>query len=757
MDGEEVPPMAGTAYTTCPLCEATCGLELTVAGGRVVGVRGDRADVLSRGYLCPKGAALGDLEADPDRVREPRIRRDGVLTPATWDEAFAAVRTGLDRVVGAHGRDAVALYLGNPNVHTLAGGVFAGRLRSALGTRNVFSASTVDQMPKHVSCGYLFGNPMAIPVPDVDRTDLLLILGADPYSSNGSLWTVPDLPARLTALRRRGGRMVVVDPRRTRTARAADRYLPIRPGTDVYLLLGLVRELFATGRVALGALEPHVRGVAEVRELAEPYHPEAVAARCGVAAAALVRLAADLAAAPRAAVYGRIGTTTAPHATATSWLVDVLNVLTGNLDRPGGAMFPLPPHARRGTGRGGGFVTGRWHSRVRGLPEVLGELPSVTLADELLTPGEGQVRALLTVAGNPVNSLPNAGRLDAALAGLEFMVSVDPYVNATTRHADVLLPPPPASQQAHYEMAFGHFAVRNVARFAPAALPLPPGALDECDILAGLVEIASGLGAGAAAGPAPAVVPGGGAALARRLLDERLRGGAYGLCLDDLLAAAHGIDLGPLRPRVPEVLRTPSGRIELCPAPIAAYVRELPRREAAAPAGTGFVLVGRRHLRTNNSWMHNVPALTRGRSLCTLVVNRGDAARTGLLPGGLARVTSRVGAVEVTVEVSDDIAAGVVSLPHGFGHDLPGVQMSVAQRLAGVNSNLLTDEVPVDPLSGTAVLNALPVEVAPVGAAPAEVAQVEVAQVGVAQVGVAQVGVAPAGVAPAAGHDPRDG
>ena len=694
--------MGQTAYTTCPLCEATCGLELTVSGGRIVGARGDRHDVFSRGFVCPKGAAIGELDADPDRLRTPRVRRDGKLVPATWDEAFAAVHEGLTRVIEAHGRGAVALYQGNPNVHTMAGNLFGGALRKALGSRNVYTASTVDQMPKHVSCGYMFGNPMAIPVPDVDRADFLLLLGADPHTSNGSLWTAPDLPGRLAALRRRGGTLVVVDPRRTRTARAADRHVSIRPGTDAFLLLAMVHELFASAAVALGPLEAHVSGVAELRDVVAPFPPEAVAEACGIDAATIRELTAQLAAAPRAAVYGRIGTTTVQHGTVASWLVDVLNVLTGNLDRPGGAMFPLPAHSRRGTGTGRGFATGRWHSRVRGLPEVLGELPTVTLADEIETPGEGQVRALITVAGNPVLSLPNSERLDAAIGQLDFVVCVDPYVNATTRHAHVLLPPPPPSQQAHYDFAFYHFSVRNVARYSPAAVPLAADALDESDIILRLVAILTGRGPD---------VQTDGPAEASRILDSRLRGGPYGLSLDRLLAEPHGVDLGPLEPRIPEILRTPSGRIELCPPPIAAHVSTM---EPEPPEPDTFVVIGRRHLRTNNSWMHNLPALVKGRPLCTLVVNRGDAQRLGLAAGGLAKVSSRVGTVELTVEVTDDIAPGVVSIPHGFGHDLPGVEMAVARGAsAGVNTNLLTDDMRMDPLSGTAVLNGIPVRVAP--------------------------------------------
>jgi anaerobic selenocysteine-containing dehydrogenase len=730
----------GVAYTTCPLCEATCGLELTLESGRITGVRGDDADVLSRGFICPKGASLGHLDADPDRLTTPRIRREGQLVAATWDDAFAAVGAGLRAIIEAHGRDSVALYLGNPGVHSLAGNLYAATLRRALGSRNVFTASTVDQMPKHVSCGYLFGDPLAIPVPDIDRTDYLLILGADPHTSNGSLWTVPDVPARLRAVQGRGGRVVVVDPRRSRTAKAADQYVPIRPGGDVYLLLGMAHELFAADLVNPGRLADHVSGLADVGELVRPFAPDVVGPACGVDPAVVRQLAHDLAGAPRAAVYGRIGTTTVAHGTVTSWLVDVLNVLTGNLDRPGGAMFPLPAHSHRGSGTGPGFQIGRWHSRVRSLPEVLGELPAVTLADEIETPGVGQVRALITFAGNPAVSVPNSDRLARAISGLDFMVSVDPYVNETTRFADVILPPPPPSRTPHYDIAFYHFSVRNVARFSPAPIPLGAGTPDECEIvlhLAGqltepvstvdelasmeierrLARVSAAIGLDVDAIRASLT----GDSIVERELDLRLRAGPYGdafglnpdgLSLARLKDQPHGVDLGPLEPRIPEILRTRSGRIELCPEPIISEVRRL--AQAQSPAPDRFVVVGRRHLRSNNSWMHNVPTLVKGRPLCTVVVNSEDAARIGLTDGGQALVTSRVGSAELTVETTDDIAPGVVSIPHGWGHDQPGTQMSVAAQHAGVNANRLTDDIAVDPLSGTAVLNGVPVELKPV-------------------------------------------
>jgi anaerobic selenocysteine-containing dehydrogenase len=725
-------PMAeSTAYRICPLCEATCGLELTITDGRVTGARGDRDDVFSHGFVCPKGATLGELEADPDRLRAPMVRTGGDWHEVSWDEAFAAIERGLGGVAERHGRQALAIYLGNPNVHTLAGGLYATPLVKALGTTNVYSASTIDQMPKHVSSGLLFGDPLAIPVPDLDRTAYLLMLGANPLDSNGSLCTAGDFPGKLKALRARGGTLVVVDPRRTRTARLADRHLTIRPGTDAYLLFGVVHALFDEGLAA--------KHDADVERLARDFAPEDVAVVCGVPAAEIRRLARELAAAPSAAVYARIGTTTTEFGTLTSWLVDVVNILTGNLDRPGGAMFPLAPHRAAAARSRRGFRIGRWHSRVRGLPEVRGELPATTLADEILTPGEGQVRALLTVAGNPVLSTPGGERLGEALAGLEFMVSVDPYLNETTRHAHVILPPPPPSRSAHYDVAFGDLAVRNTARYSPPALPLRDGEMDECAILARLTTIASGQDAdeaimlrslGTATGDPASPVHGKdpadlltrltGETPALRRLDLMLRLGAYGdgfgatpggLSLEALREAPHGIDLGPLRPRLADVLRTESGRIELCPPLIAEDVGRL--RAGFADRRAGLVLVGRRHLRSNNSWMHNLPGLVRGSNRCTLQVHPDDAGRLGLADSGTAEVRSGNGAIEVEVEITEEVMPGVVSLPHGWGHGAPGTRTSVAAAHAGVSANALTDPRALDPLSGNAVLTGIPVRVRP--------------------------------------------
>jgi anaerobic selenocysteine-containing dehydrogenase len=724
-----------TAFRTCPFCEATCGLEVTLRGDRVVKVRGDGDDVFSRGFLCPKGVALQDLHEDPDRLRTPLLRgADGELRPASWDEALGSIAERLPPLLEAHGRDAVAVYIGNPAAHGLAALLYGRVLLKALGTKSIFSASTVDQRPKEISSALMFGTALSVPIPDVDRTSYLLVLGANPLASNGSLLTAPDMRGRLRALRARGGKLVVVDPRRSRTAEEADEHHPIRPGTDALLLFALVHVLFAEDLVRpLGLAD----GVAEVEALAQPFTPEAVAPATGIGADAIRRMARELAAAEAAAVYGRIGTTTQEFGTLASWLVDVLNVLTGNLDRPGGAMFPLAAAGQRNAsgapGRGRALQIGRWRSRVRGLPETLGELPVAALAEEIETPGGGQVRALVTLAGNPARSTPNSARMERALEGLDLYVALDIYVNESTRNADVILPAPSPLERGHYDLALYQLAVRNVANWSPPAIPLPDGQPDEWETLLRLAGIAAGQGIMGDITPLDDLVAG---ELARRegvdveamlaavaprtgperLLDILLRCGPYDLTLADLEAAPHGIDLGPLAPRLPDVLRTPSGRIELAPEAIVADVPRLREALGRERDPEALVLIGRRQLRSNNSWMHNLPRLASGPERCMLHVHPDDAARLGLADGELAEVRSRTGTVQAPVEVTDRVMAGVVSLPHGWGHDAPGMRLGVATERPGVNANALGDEELVDALSGNAVLNGIPVAVAPVRA-----------------------------------------
>jgi len=745
--------MPTTHFRTCPFCEATCGLEVETEGREVVAVRGDAQDVFSHGFLCPKAFGLKQLHEDTDRLTAPLVRRDGELVDASWDEAFAEIERRLPPILADHGRNAVAVYIGNPAAHNLSSIIYGPVLLRALGSQNVYTASTVDQMPKQVSSGLMFGGGLSVPVPDVDRCEHLLILGANPLVSNGSLLTAPNMRGRIRAIRERGGKVVVVDPRRTRTADEASEHHFIRPGMDALLLAALACTIVEEGLERTGSLGAHLNGLDDVRELVRGFPPEAVAAACGIASGEIRRMAREVAAAERAAVYGRIGTCTQEFGTLASWLVNVLNVLTGNLDREGGAMFTRAAAGQRnsqGEGGGGkGMGLGRWASRVRGLPEAFGELPVSALAEEIDTPGEGRVRALITMAGNPIVSTPNSARLERAFESLDFVLAIDIYVNETTRHADVILPAPEPLEKSHYDVALYQLATRDVANYSP---PVFEGTVpEEWETLLRLSGVVTGQGpdvdvealdqfvvqtvvqrelsspGSRVAGREPAELI---AALEprrgpERALDFMLRVGPYGdgfgaepkgLTLSLLEESPHGLDLGPLEPRLPDVLRTPSGKVELAPEPLVADMERL-RAALDRERNGGMMLVGRRQLRSNNSWMHNLPALVKGKERCTLHVHPDDAERLGLGDGGRALVRSAAGSLEAPVEVTDAIMPGVVSIPHGWGHDADGVRLSVASEHAGVNSNLLADESQVDPLSGNAVLNGIPVEVAPAGLA----------------------------------------
>jgi anaerobic selenocysteine-containing dehydrogenase len=662
-------------------------------------------------------------------LRVPLIREGDEFREATWDEAFQAVEQGLTGVIEAHGRDAVAVFFGNPTYNSMPGFLYHMPLVQSLNSRNVYSSGTLDHMPKHVAVGHMYGDPFAIGVPDVDRTDYLLIIGANPLETNGSLFAAPDLPNRLKALRRRGGKVVVIDPRRTRTAEFADEHLLVRPGTDPFLLFGIVHTLLNEN---LATVTLDVNGLDELRALAEEFPPEVAERVCGVPAADIVRLARELAAAPTAVVYSRIGATTVEFGTLTQWLAEVINILTANLDSAGGAMFPKTA-ALELFRTGEPFESGRWHSRVRGMPEVLGELPAATLADEIETPGEGQIKAMIMLAANPVLAAPNGPRLGRAFQGLDFMVAVDPYLNETTKHANVILPPPRILQSPHYDFLMQIVTVRNYTRYSPPILPLEPDHRSEAEIWARLTLIVSGAGAavppevldegiidqlltGATQTPGSPVEGMDVAALratiegdsgVELLLDTLLKFGSYGLSLAQLKENPHGIDLGPLEPRLKELLCTPSGRVELAPPELVDDLARL-RTRLAAPAPE-IVLIGRRQLRSSNSWLHNVPSLVGGSNRCTLHINPADVVRYKL--GEQAVVRSATGELVVTVEPTDAIMPGVVSLPHGWGH--AGSAQRVAAQNPGVNANTLTDEFIVDVPSGNAVFNGVPVTVSP--------------------------------------------
>jgi len=700
--------MTETRLHTCMLCEAVCGLAVELEDGRAVSVRGDSDDPFSRGHVCPKAAAIPDVMEDPDRIRQPQ-RRDGERwTPVSWRQALAEAGERLAGIQRRHGPDAVALYLGNPTVHGFGASTAAVLFSRALGSRSRFSATSVDQLPQMLASLEVLGHQLLLPVPDLDRTTFLLALGANPRASNGSLMTAGNVGARLDALRARGGRLVVVDPRRTETADRADQHLAIRPGGDAALLLALLHVLFAERLARPGRLASFTDGLDRLESLAARFPPERVAARTGIAPDAVRRLARDFAGAEAPVAYGRVGVCTQEFGALASWLVLALNAVTGSLDRPGGAMLPSPAVDLVAQSPPGSF--GRHRTRVRGLPAFGGELPVAALAEEIEAPGPGQIRALVTFAGNPVLSTPNGKRLDRALSGLEFMVSIDLFRNETTRHAHLILPTSLGFEREHYDAVFYQLAVRNAARYAPALVRPPPGVRDDFQALLDLA-----LALRAHGGGRPGWRNGLGLRVARalgprRLLDRALRRGPRRLSLAALRRAPHGIDLGPLVPRLPERLFTPGKRIRLFPD---RYQEDLARLEAAldTPGPGGLSLIGRRQLRGNNSWMHNSRRLVKGPPACTLLVHPVDAAARGLADGGEARVRSRVGEVRVPVSVTDSVAPGVVCLPHGWGHSREGAALAVAAAHPGASFNDLTDESRLDALSATAVLNGIPVAV----------------------------------------------
>ena len=707
--------MPTTVYRSCPLCEATCGLAITIDGDRVVSVRGDDADPFSRGFVCPKGAAVADLHHDPDRLQRPVVRDGAGWREVSWDAAFDLVAERLGAVRRAHGNDAVAVYQGNPTVHNLGLMTYGQLLMRSLATRNRYSATSLDQLPHMLAALTMFGHQLLMPVPDIDRCDLFVCLGANPLASNGSLMTAPDMRGRLKAIQSRGGRVIVLDPRRTETAERADRHLFLRPGSDAVLLLAMIDTVFAEGLARLGRLP--VTGEVELRRAAAAWPAERAAAITGIAAGDIRELARALATTPRAVLYGRVGVCTQAFGGLAAWLCYAINALTDHLDEPGGLMFTTPavdPLAfGDALGLTGGFA--RWTSRVSGKPEFGGELPMAVLAEEIETPGRGQIRALVTSAGNPVLSSPGGPRLERALAGLDFMVSIDPYINATTRLAHVILPPTSPLERSHYDAALLTFAVRNVARYSPPTFARPAGARHDWEICLALWRR---LGAPSKLGRAGRLVE---RALGKLgpepILDLALRTGPHRLSLRRLRAAPHGVDLGPLERRLPARLATADRKVHLAPA---VYLADLARLAehfaAAAPAAGGLVLIGRRQLRSNNTGLHNRQRLVKGPPRCTLLIHPDDATARGLADGGVARVSTGRGAIELPVEVSDEVMRGVVSIPHGWGHGRSGVQLRVARQSPGQSINDILDPAAIDELSGTAALTGQIVEVAAISA-----------------------------------------
>ena len=694
-----------THYRACNLCEAICGLEITTRDGVIESIRGDAEDPLSRGHICPKAVALQDIHGDPDRLRHPMVRRGDGWRRIPWGEAFDLAADKILELQRRHGKNTVGVYLGNPNVHNYGSLLYGPPLLRALRTQNRFSATSVDQLPHHLSAFTMFGHQLLLPVPDLDRTQHLLVLGGNPLVSNGSMMTSPDVKKRLKAIQQRGGRIVVIDPRRTETARLADEHHFIRPGTDALLLAAWVATVFEEGLENLAHLAEACDGLEEVRQRLAPFTPESVAPAVGIEASTIRRLVRDFCAVPEAVCYGRLGVSVQEFGGLCQWLINVLNVVTGHFDRPGGAMFTRPAVDLVARRHGAGSW-GRWKSRVRGLPEMGGELPVSVLAEEMLTPGEGQIRALITSAGNPVLSTPNGRQLEEGLAGLDFMVSIDFYINETTRHAHLILPPTAALEHDHYDLVFNSLAVRNTARYSPALFAPETDTRHDWQIFSQLLRrVQRGAKlkyrfetwAMGKMGPA-------------RVLDRLLRRGPHALRLEQLRAAPHGIDLGPLEPCMPDRLRTADRRLQLAPEPMVADLDRLAAR--LERPSESLVLISRRQMRSNNSWMHNYPRLMRGKDRCTLLVHPDDATRHGVEASQQVQVTSRVGSIVVPLEISEEMMPGVVCLPHGWGHHRDDVQLAIAAQHPGRSVNDLTDEQRLDVLSGNAALSGLPVTLA---------------------------------------------
>ncbi len=708
-----------THYIACNLCEAICGLEIKLKEGQIKSIRGDAQDPISKGHICPKAVALQDIYNDPDRLRTPIKKTDNGWQAISWKQAYKEVTKQLKRIQRQHGKNAVAVYLGNPTVHNLDALLFGPMFFRTLKTKSRYSATSVDQLPEQLVSLLMFGHSLLIPLPDLDRTGFHIIFGANPVVSNGSLMTAPGVSRRLKAIRERGGQLVVVDPRRTETAAIANQHLFIKPGSDVFMLLAMLHVVFSENLQSLGTVGEFTEGLHVIEKLVLDYPPEKVASITAVEPQALQTLVRDFCAADSASCYGRIGVSTQQYGTLTQWLITVFNIVTGNLDVPGGTMFSKPAFEVITANKSGKKGFADHFSRVRKLPNFNGEFPVATLAEEITTEGEGQIRALVTSAGNPVLSTPNGNQLDAALAGLDFMVSIDIYLNETTRHADIILPPLTTLERSQYDLAFQALAIRNGAKFSQPVFKAGKKQRSDCQIFTELGwRMQTGNWLGKAGGWLKKEI------LQRLgsewIINRRLKQGPYqqshGLNLKKLKENPHGIDLGPMQPCLPDRLLTTDKTIKLAPQECVADLEKLNQRlladeiRATSPE-YDLQLIGRRNPRSNNSWLHNSYRMVKGKQRCLALIHPQDAKSRNLQDGDMAVVSSRVGAIRIPVVCSDEMMPGVISIPHGWGHQLPGTQLSVAKQHAGVNTNILTDDYFLDTVSGNAALNGVAVSI----------------------------------------------
>jgi anaerobic selenocysteine-containing dehydrogenase len=709
-----------THYIACNLCEAICGLEIKLEDGQIRSIKGDKQDPISKGHICPKAVALQDIYYDPDRLKTPIKKTENSWQKISWSQAFDEVASNLKNIQRQHGKNAVAVYLGNPTVHNLDAMLFGPMFFRTLRTKNRYSATSVDQLPEQLVSLMMLGHSLLIPLPDLDRTDFHIIFGANPVVSNGSLMTAPGVTRRLKGIRERGGKLVVVDPRRTETAAIADRHLFIKPGSDVLMLLAMLQVVFSENLQTLGSVAEFTTGIDEIESLVEEYTPEKIAGATGVDPETLKTLVRDFCSAKSASCYGRIGVSTQQYGTLSQWLITVFNIVTGNMDIAGGTMFSKPAFEVITASKSGkkGFADN--FSRVRNLPNFNGEFPVAALAEEITTEGEGQIRALVTSAGNPVLSTPNGNRLDAALDGLDYMVSIDIYLNETTRHADIILPPLTTLERSQYDVAFQALAIRNGAKFSQPVFKAGKEQRSDAQIF---MELGWRMQTGNLFDKTigwlkKEIVPRLGS---EWIINKNLKQGPYykshGLDIKKLKQSPHGIDLGPMQPCLPGRLFTSDKTIRLAPAEFVADLVKLKDSLATDRAESGrsefdLRLIGRRDPRTNNSWLHNSYRMVKGKKRCLAMIHPQDAASRMLEDGDMAVVSSRAGSIKIPVAISADMMPGVISIPHGWGHQMDGIELSVASQHAGVNTNILTDETFLDSLSGNAALNGVPVSLA---------------------------------------------
>lgn len=683
-------------HRTCNICEAMCGLEIEYQNQQILSIKGDKKDPFSQGHICPKAVALQDFHTDKERLKTPIKRTENGWIDISWEQAFTEIADRFKAIQDTHGKNALAVYLGNPNAHNLGNAMFLPSFIKSLGTNNRYSSASTDQLPHHVASNFMFGSGMLIPIPDIDRTDYMLIIGGNPVVSNGSMMTAPNVQGRIKAIQQRGGKVVVIDPRRTETASIADEHFFIRPEKDALLLLGMMHTVFANQQLDLGHLATVIEGIDSLESIVKDFSPEDIADVIGIDAGTIRRLASEMATASSAVCYSRMGASTQSFGGLCLWLTNVFNIVTGNCDKAGGAMFPLPAFdLLRRTKKGHRSSFGRYQSRVRQLPFFNGEFPVATLADEILTPGEGQVKALITIAGNPVLSSPGGKRLSTAFEQLDFMVSVDIYLNETTRHANIILPATTGLENSHYDIFFNSFSVRNTVKYSPPLFEKDASQRADWQILKELSARLTGV-------PQDSYTP-------EFVLDMELKSGPYGqdgLSLNMLQENPHGIDLGPLKPCLIERLKTADGKIQLAPQ---IYLDDIPRLKATLSASDDpdypFALIGRRLVRSHNTWTQNSRRLVKGKNPCTLQIHPDDAAGLNLEDGQRVALRSKTGEVNIEVAISDDVCKGVVSMPQGWGHNHSDTGMSIASTQPGVSINDLTDPDRIDELSGNAALN----------------------------------------------------